>query len=1241
MQSVQGSEQVGEDGKKKEGKTEGDEFVVFDEKLVLLSGASPNIPRMSKFDQKVTNLKNTQVEIDGIRTPHEIGWLKVDAQPLKSALNVKITNAVKMYTDFLHHQVKQTLKNLREFIRTTNQGIKRNPAEDEANTELLMSVMKTIAEVRLVEEGGKTEKIVKRLKDIVVLLKAHNVHLDEDYLNSIDAVYTEYYETSRKVFDVKAAILPLINREKIAIKKRLDQFAFQVQEFRNEFLRTLPYNYDERMDINQINGCYDIITEYYKKLLTIEAEAREYENLENLFELEQTNYKQLKDCRQDLKNLKIFWDACGLVTYTYNSWKIKSWKSIKSDILQETNKGLSNQIKALPKETRGFKGYAVIEKKVKNMQTLLPLISSLHSEFMESRHWQEIIQITGREIDPLSPNFCFNDILEMELYNYEIAVNEIVDKAQKEAKIDKKLKQIKVNWDNQIFEFIDEKEYETKLFLSLDNMKELLDTNQMDLMGMMSQGKYVEHFKEIVEEWREKLKMVDVVTTVWLKVQKNWRRLVNIFVKSEDIRVQLPDDTKKFEALDKDFRDLMIEVSQTPEVVLACNSDRKAVLEEMLGTLEQCEKALNEYLGEKKKAFPRFYFVSDQALLDIISNGNNPHKVVEYLAHCFDGMKDLDFRVDPVTKQKTKSAKGMYSKENEYVEFSSDFVAEGAVETWLSNLEVKMRATLAEILEHARGSAELWEVEVPREEWVKGYCAQLALVTTQIIWTEEVNRAFDDLEGGSESAMKEYLKQVEKRIEALIVKVRGDLDAELRVKIITIITIDVHSRDVVEKFVQQKLTDKEAFAWQSQLKLYWEKSRDNEMASRQNLRFPWEKDKEKAKCVIRIVDWAKFYSYEYVGNCGRLVITPLTDRCYITLTQALNLYLGGAPAGPAGTGKTETTKDLGRAVGLPVMVFNCSDQMNYNSMAQIFMGLAQTGAWSCFDEFNRISIEVLSVVSTQVAQVLDALKERKTKFLFMDKEEIGLVDTVGFFITMNPGYAGRTELPENLKALFRSCAMVVPDLVLICENMLMSEGFALARALSRKFVTLYDLSKSLLSKQMHYDWGLRAIKSVLRQAGKLKRGNPDLEEDPLLKKALRDFNMPKIALDDRQIFLNLLDDLFPGIQAPEKFDVELKKIVMNATKERGYIAEDSFALKCVQLSEILEVRHCCFVIGSPGCGKTTIWQTLAQAYINRGQDTMYEIIDPKAISADELYGYMTKTKEWKDGVLSNIMRNQS
>jgi dynein heavy chain len=463
-------------------------------------------------------------------------------------------------------------------------------------------------------------------------------------------------------------------------------------------------------------------------------------------------------------------------------------------------------------------------------------------------------------------------------------------------------------------------------------------------------------------------------------------------------------------------------------------------------------------------------------------------------------------------------------------------------------------------------------------------------------------------------------------------------------KVINIITIDVHSRDVVQNFVSMRINEAESFPWQSQLKFEWSVDKNNDVSSRQFCRFPWETNNTKYKCIIKIVDWFRFYSYEYVGNTLRLVVTPLTDRCYITLTQALNLVMGGAPAGPAGTGKTETTKDLGRAVGLPVMVFNCSDQMNKDSMAQIFMGLCQSGAWGCFDEFNRISVEVLSVISTQVKTCLDAQKEKKRKFIFLEEGEIGLEDTAGFFITMNPGYAGRAELPDNLKALFRSCAMVVPDLILICENMLMSEGFVLAKELSKKFVSLYLLSRELLSKQRHYDWGLRAVKSVLRQAGKLKRDpdNEKMNEDPLLMRALRDFNIPKIVTDDKPIFIRLISDLFPNAKAEDKKPSKLTKLCEKTTKaDMGLIPEEQFVKKCIDCADILEVRHCMFIIGPPGCGKTTVWRTLIQTHKNNGEDGEYDTLNPKAVNVDELFGHYTKSKEWRNGVLSVILKNQN
>ena len=268
---------------------------------------------------------------------------------------------------------------------------------------------------------------------------------------------------------------------------------------------------------------------------------------------------------------------------------------------------------------------------------------------------------------------------------------------------------------------------------------------------------------------------------------------------SEDIRAQLPEDTKRFEKVDAEWKGLMADASDEPGVVYATNTEgRDKILEEFIAEIDLCEKALNEYLEQKKKIFPRFYFVSNQALLDILSNGNNPEKVNDFIGDCFDGMKCMKFVEEGNRPYKT--SQGMIAKDGEYVPFYTNFTCTGAVENYLCDLEKKMNDTLKAQILLAKDTTDDWIVDNPREMWLDGYCAQLALLATQIVWTEETIRTFDDLESGSESAMKEFLTLIRNRISKLISRVRGQLDMTTRVKVITIITIDVHSRDVIKKF---------------------------------------------------------------------------------------------------------------------------------------------------------------------------------------------------------------------------------------------------------------------------------------------------------------------------------------------------------------------------------------------------------------------------------------------------------
>jgi dynein heavy chain len=249
---------------------------------------------------------------------------------------------------------------------------------------------------------------------------------------------------------------------------------------------------------------------------------------------------------------------------------------------------------------------------------------------------------------------------------------------------------------------------------------------------------------------------------------------------------------------------------------------------------------------------------------------------------------------------------------------------------------------------------------------------------------------------------------------------------------------------------------------------------------------------------------------------------------------------------------------------------------------------------------------------------------------------------------MNPGYAGRTELPDNLKALFRPVTMIVPDLQQICEIMLFSEGFQMARTLAKKMTVLYKLSAEQLSKQFHYDFGLRALKSVLVMAGALKRDTPEYSEDLVLMRSLRDSNLPKYVFEDVPLFLGLINDLFPSLDCPRVLQKALKHAVIEELEKDGMHHNDEalFALqvdKVVQLYEVLLTRHTVMLVGNTGGGKSVALHTLAKAQTKAFRvNTKLYTLNPKALHVSELYGVLNPVnRDWKDGLLSKLFRELS
>ncbi len=223
--------------------------------------------------------------------------------------------------------------------------------------------------------------------------------------------------------------------------------------FKIDYKANLPYGYDESWEMPLIVESYKVIDNYYEKLRGFEKRQKAYAALEKLFEIEHRQYKPLKECVQDLKNLKSMWDLISIINYQYQDWKTKLWRQIKADVLIESNKVFNNDIKTASKEIKGFKGYQAIQDKVVNMNQVLTAVDMLLSGTMEDRHWKQLKDKTKKDFDEKSSSFTFDDVMSLKLHKYVADVSEIVDVATKEAKNEKKLKLIEGFWAKQNFIF--------------------------------------------------------------------------------------------------------------------------------------------------------------------------------------------------------------------------------------------------------------------------------------------------------------------------------------------------------------------------------------------------------------------------------------------------------------------------------------------------------------------------------------------------------------------------------------------------------------------------------------------------------------------------------------------------------------------------------------------------------------------------------------------------------------------
>ena len=1173
-----------------------------------------------EFEKKLREFAKIQETLQF--PPTQIAALLIKTDALTKNLKILASQWSLEFSKELHKEARKKLESFSERIKQTTKRMLR-PVEI-GDIDALNSVMNTLSDVRRQQSDIDLEfsPIFSMYALLDQYLPSSLLDKDEqDTRSMLRSNWTKLVEESNKR---QAELSGKQDEYRKTLIATITAFRKDVKDLRILYEEKGPMvaGIEPREAVERLKR--------FKEEFEVRSRKQEMYKLgEDLFGLPNQLYPQLELTKKELGYLSQLYDLYVQVLETMKTWSDLLWVQVPSEIesMRSQVDNFSNRCKKMPKQLKEWPAYSELKRAIDSFSDVLPLLMELAKKSVQPRHWEQLKEMTKVDFQVDSEGFRLQALVEANLNRFRDEIIDIADSADKQLLIERKIIEIQTQWSTASFDFNPWKARDCPCVLSGGRVAEVQEQLEETMMALntMNAMRHSTPFRPQLGDLLVSLADTMDMIEKWTKVQLLWTGLESVFT-GGDIAKQMPIEAKKFQHIDKDWVRIMAKSAEVKLVIPCCQNEMLKQLLPVLGQgLESCQKSLESYLEGKRNKFPRFYFVSDPVLLKILSQGGDPENVQEDLEKLFDAISRLQF--DKLDRRKVVKLKGIVGKAEEVLDLTTPMMATGNIEDWLSSLESEMQRAVRRECRCAAQQTSSVLVNMSLKEFADKFIAQVSLLGIQIIWTADFQEALMKMARDKDKAiMASTNKKFQQMLNDLVGICLTDLGSRMnRTKFETLVTIHVHQRDLFvdlwKKVKEHKVKDESDFEWLKQTRFYWRSETDH--------------------AIVSIADVDTTYSYEYLGVKERLVITPLTDRCYLTLSQALGICYGGAPAGPAGTGKTETVKDMSRSLGLYCVVTNCSDQHRYKDMAKIFKGLCSSGIFGCFDEFNRIDLEVLSVVAMQVEAITLAKKQHAKTFLFPGESvPIRLNPSVGYFITMNPGYAGRQELPENLKNLFRSVSMMIPDREIIMRVKLASVGYSQMDLLGKKFNILYQLCEQQLSKQRHYDFGLRNILSVLRTAGGVKRTEPpDADEEMIFMRTVRDMNLSKLVADDVPLFLALLKDLFPRVaDPPKKSYAEIEEGINKLIKQRKLVAYEPWKLKVIQLYETSLVRHGMMLVGPTLCGKTEIMNLLTTCLTEFGNNPHRIVtINPKAITDSQMYGVKDPlSEEWTPGVFASI-----
>lgn len=414
--------------------------------------------------------------------------------------------------------------------------------------------------------------------------------------------------------EVKKDAAGPVSKEFEPYRQRLaDELRDRFKDFERGELRQFKRDFEASAVFvaGSLDSAYPQMQRVLRELVLLKKQCRDMQAsafVLNLPDLVEPAVATIRGMMGELRSIKACWDVTRMVQTQVAAWRDVVWGRVVVEEMEDGVKALEKELKSLDKSIRDSGAYKALQTDIKNFMVSVPLIGDLRSPAMRDRHWALLMEATQKQF-VIDESFRLGDLLALELHKFEEDVGEIVDRAQKEEKMEMNLRKLEDLWAVAELDFQRFKETDVHMVKMKEEDFEALEENQVLVQGMMA-NRYMNTFRDAILGWNAKLMNVYDVNQLLTEIQRSWSHLESLFIHSEEVKKELPDTATRFAEIDRRVKEILREMHAVKNCVACCNKEGlMAQLENLQSELELCDKALSDYMESKRRAFPRWVWV--------------------------------------------------------------------------------------------------------------------------------------------------------------------------------------------------------------------------------------------------------------------------------------------------------------------------------------------------------------------------------------------------------------------------------------------------------------------------------------------------------------------------------------------------------------------------------------------------------------------------------------------------------